>query len=247
MGSDDRFKIQHRTREAKKVAIKKMLSDTWLIISEGKCTECNYFNGLKKYITNEYGVNLNIIPKGTGRNTTSLVTKAEIFVDEMVNETKLPIPYSNIIFVFDKDSFLANEFNRAISLTSRYKKEYCEDIQNIICAWSNECFELWLCLHFEYISSALVRGEYFNRLTNIFRRNGILKPHENYVDHGKNLKNIFENIYQCGGSLENALRNARRLEKEFQSESSPAKKNPCTMMHKAVEALLEEAEHYKTT
>ena len=50
----------------------------YLIVWEGKKTEPNYFNGLKKKINEKYGNKVdvlipNIEVKGTGRNTTDLV------------------------------------------------------------------------------------------------------------------------------------------------------------------------------
>ena len=50
----------------------------YLIVCEGKQTESNYFNGLKKAINKKYGNKVEVlIPsidvKGTGMNTTSLV------------------------------------------------------------------------------------------------------------------------------------------------------------------------------
>ena len=50
----------------------------YLIVCEGKKTEPNYFNGLKKKINEKFGNKVdvlipNIEVKGTGRNTTDLV------------------------------------------------------------------------------------------------------------------------------------------------------------------------------
>ena len=56
---------------------KRRLPTNYLIVCEGKKTEPNYFNGLKKKINEKYGNKVdvlipNIEVKGTGRNTTEM-------------------------------------------------------------------------------------------------------------------------------------------------------------------------------
>ena len=58
----------------------------YLIVCEGKKTEPNYFNGLKKKINEKYGNKVdvlipNIEVKGTGRNTTDLVKYTQKYVN----------------------------------------------------------------------------------------------------------------------------------------------------------------------
>ena len=70
---------------------KRLAPANYLIVCEGKQTEPNYFNGLKKKINEKYGSKVDVlIPnieiKGTGENTTALVK----YTDKFVN-------YSNII------------------------------------------------------------------------------------------------------------------------------------------------------
>lgn len=57
---------------------KRQAPANYLIVCEGKKTEPNYFNGLKRKINEKYGNKVdvlipNIDVKGTGMNTTSLV------------------------------------------------------------------------------------------------------------------------------------------------------------------------------
>ena len=127
-----------------------------MIICEGKETEPNYFNGLNTKIQKKIGGQIKIesIPIidaiGEGQNTTSLVN----IVEKRVKEAK--IIYENIWIVFDKDDF--EQFDKAINEAEL--KEYKV-------AWSNECFELWLLLHFCYIDSALSRKVLFQKMTEI--------------------------------------------------------------------------------
>ena len=147
------------------------------------------------------------------------------------------IKYQKIIFAFDKDSFSDNHFNTAIQ---QAKARY----PDCIVAWSNESFELWLLLHFNLVQSALPRQQYNSQLTKIFREAGILNGQQNYDRVGKTLDNIFDAITQAGGSLGVALKNAETLAKGNPYKANPAKSNPVTMVHKAVNALIKES---KTT
>lgn len=68
-----------------KLKSKRLASANYLIVCEGKQTEPNYFNGLKKKINEKYGNKVDVlIPsievKGTGKNTTDLVNYTDKFV-----------------------------------------------------------------------------------------------------------------------------------------------------------------------
>ena len=109
---------------------------TWLICSEGK-TETNYFDGL----VNHLNIRIKLELKPLGTSTINVINKAEKFsiYSDGLHTNKI-IPYAKTIFAFDKDNFEDNDFNRAIQIGNNK--------QDSIVAWSNECFELWLCLHF---------------------------------------------------------------------------------------------------
>ena len=69
-----------------KLKSKRLVPANYLIVCEGKQTEPNYFNGLKKRINEKYGNKVDVlIPsievKGTGKNTTDLVSYTGKFVD----------------------------------------------------------------------------------------------------------------------------------------------------------------------
>ena len=114
---------------------KRLAPANYLIVCEGKQTEPNYFNGLKKKINKNYGSKVDVlIPnieiKGTGENTTALVK----YTDKFVNYSNKR--YGQVWVVFDKDDYSDEQFDKAIK-TCDY---------NV--AWSNPNFELWLLMHF---------------------------------------------------------------------------------------------------
>jgi hypothetical protein len=116
----------------------------FLIVCEGKKTEPNYFKSLRA----ELRVSVNVRVEGIGDNTDSLVERAIELKDED--------DYVQAWCVFDRDSFPANRFNRAIQLVEN---------NGLQVAYSNEAFELWYILHFEYLQAGLPRDDYAEKLT----------------------------------------------------------------------------------
>ena len=157
MGTDDIFKKKREKLERRKKELKDPTPNSFLIVSEGTKTEPYYFDGLAKYINEKYGNGVDvekplIDTSGEGRCTVSLVEETE----KIVACSK--IIYSQIWVVFDKDDF--NDFDDAIELGKR--KGY-----NI--AWSNQSFEYWIYLHFNFSDSALHRDDWVKKLECLFK------------------------------------------------------------------------------
>ena len=112
-----------------------------LIVCEGTKTEPNYFEAFKSF--NRGTTVYDIEVKGLGDNTINVVDKAI--------ELKGKGEYDRVWAVFDKDSFSADKFNRAIIKG---------DNNGIGCAWSNEAFELWYLYHFVNRTTGMSRTEY---------------------------------------------------------------------------------------
>ena len=92
---------------------KKLAPANYLIVCEGKQTEPNYFNGLKKKINEKYGSKVDVlIPnieiKGTGENTTALVK----YTDKFVNYSNKR--YGQVWVVFDKDDYSDEQFDKTM-------------------------------------------------------------------------------------------------------------------------------------
>jgi len=234
MGKDNLF---HKNREGRRKRLENIQKDRqtqWLILCEGGKTEPYYFDALVKYLNIGSHKSIDIRTCGEGTSTTNLVNRAKDYFTYFDNlYGSMYIPYEKIIFVFDRDSFGAGEFNKAISMAHRVYPDS-------IIAWSNESFELWLCLHFEYITSALPRQQYNDKLTALFRRHGIYSIKQNYDENGKNDPGLFKKIINCGGTLEQAIRNAERLTSN-KTLYNPAKANPATMVFEAVKVLVNES------
>ena len=213
----------------------------WLILTEGARTEPSYMENLISRI-NEATAPENPITadiRGMGRNTVSLVASVDAFYDYIDEEYgRVQTPYENIAILFDKDCFSEGQFNKAVEMAHKLDKRL--PLTNVYPVWSNESFELWLNLHFSYIDSDLDRDALNDRLTEIFRKKGLLTRKETYATHGKSHEHLYDEIIECGGSLTNAVKFSRELSGKYHG-SNYAGQAPCTMMHLLVDKLLDEA------
>ena len=170
----------------------------FLIVCEGKKTEPNYFK--------RFRVNAKVVVVGLGDHTLSLVERA--------CELKHKDDYTRVWCVFDRNSVPAERFNAALDLARR---------NQIRVAYSNEAFELWYLLHFDYCDTAISRSSYRDRLT---KRLGI--PYR---------KNDLEMYDRLIDRQQTAIQNAQRLLDFYGPEHNPEQDNPCTTVHLLVQEL----------
>lgn len=213
MGSDDLFKKRRAKLQERKKESRTPKPNSFLIVSEGKKTEPLYFEGLAKHINEKYGKSINvekplITTQGEGKNTVSLVEAAAKIV------SRAPIRYSRVWVVFDKDDF--QDFDAAIELAKKYGFKI---------AWSNQSFEYWIYLHFNYSDSALHRDDWVKKLSQLFKEWDI-----DSNGYQKNDPDIFK-IATTYGSLRSAVNNATRIEKSYDDTTKPSMRDPCTMVH----------------
>ena len=138
-------------------------------------------------------------------NTLSLVRRTI----EIRNEKG---PFEQVWCVFDLDSFPKQHFDEAIQLA---KKE------SIKVAYSNEAFELWYILHFDYLQSQISRSQYIKileeRLGKKYRKNDLA---------------IYDDILHL---QETAILNAKRLlEEHHSSYINHSEKKPSTTVYELV-------------
>lgn len=196
---------------------KRQAPANYLIVCEGKKTEPNYFNGLKKKINEKYGNKVdvlipNIEVKGTGMNTTSLVK----YTEQKVNQaTKI---YGQVWVVFDKDEYNDEQFNSAI------------DNCNYNVAWSNPNFELWLLARFKKVNWYVSKDDVIQELSKGFQKKGL-------SDYTKNDTDIFDKV-TSEGKLHTAIKNCEYME-EVNKDGQASQRNPMTKVHKIVDGLKE--------
>lgn len=216
---DEIERLRRQRREAK--ASKKRKENIreklvrFLIVCEGTKTEPLYFEAL---IKNHISTVREVTIEGEGRATVALVDRALEIKQEL--ERKNAMSFDRVWVVFDKDDF--DDFNDAI------KKARKLGFQS---AWTNEAFELWYFLHFEYLDTGICREAYIDKLQDAFRKK---MGDDNYTYHKGN-PDIYSLLQQYG-SEDLAKRFARRLRKLY-SGTNYATHKPCTMIDKLVEEL----------
>jgi hypothetical protein len=87
-----------------------------------------------------------VVAVGTGLSTDRLVEQA---IDLVSRDSRKGTPYGHVWCVFDRDSFPESNYARAFDLARTHRFHV---------AWSNETFELWYLLHFNYIGRGRDRG-----------------------------------------------------------------------------------------
>jgi hypothetical protein len=218
MRKEDPFKKRREALKKRKHDFRTPKANSYLIVTEGKCTEPNYLNGLKEKILANVGGTVEVIDIcGEGASTQKLIEITEM------HENKAKIPYQYIWVVFDKDDF--RDFDQAI-------KEGEEKGYHV--AWSNQSFEYWIYLHFNYSDANLHRKEWKAKLDELFKSHKLSKD-----GYGKNIENLFELLDSfCG--VRRAIDYAKKRMADFDSKKDkPSKYAPGTTVHILVEELLE--------
>jgi len=208
--------------ERKRVEAVRPVRRYYLIVCEGEKTEPNYFKGLKADLPKGVLEYLKIEIEGTGKNTLSLVDDAQKLKELYLAETGRTV--DKLWIVLDRDSFPANDFNGAILK--------CKNSNPAIgCAWSNEAFELWYLLHFQFYQNAMNRQQYKGLIEQNLRP--YLGAEYNYQ---KNSLNMYQHL-KTFGNPQQAIERAQQLAAPYDGQENYANHNPCTMVHLLIEEL----------
>lgn len=205
-------------KRLRKENIKSPGPGNYLIVTEGTETEVNYFKNIKTIIEGLFRSKIivdKISLKVEGKGRTTMV-----LVNEALKMRSLST-YSEVWVVFDRDD--NNDFDEAIRFAEN---------EGLNVAWSNECFELWLLLHFQSLNSAISRNDYYSKLSHHFQKEKI-----NNGIYDKNIKEIFDVTYPC---IDRAIERSKDLIQEYKNNNIflPSKMNPCTTVQSLVEELI---------
>ncbi|MBD2454679.1 RloB domain-containing protein [Nostoc sp. FACHB-87] len=197
MPRKDSKTTSYRGYADRKVATRE-LNERFLIICEGDKTEPNYFKSFR--------VPKDVIDvRGLGANPSKLVEKAK--------ELKAQGDYDQVWCVFDRDDWPKQDFNNAIANAER---------EGFKVAYSNEAFELWYVLHFEFLNTGLPRKDYSAKLDKFLQKK-----------YQKNSSTIYEEIEIRQAT---AIKHAKNLLKQY-DPPNPESDNPSTTVHYLVEEL----------
>ena len=222
MGYSRKEEIERLRRERREAKASKKRKENvreklvrFLIVCEGTKTEPHYFEALiKNYISTVREVTI----EGEGRATVALVDRTLEIKQEL--ERKNAMSFDRVWVVFDKDDF--DDFNDAIKKANKL---------GFHSAWTNEAFELWYYLHFEYLDTGIGRADYIKKLEEAFKENLGDSPFE----YKKGNPDIYSLLQQYGRE-DLAKRFAQQLRGLYTGTDYAAHK-PCTMVDKLVEEL----------
>lgn len=189
----------------------------FLIVCEGKKTEPNYFRAF----TERWSEVKEIKVAGCGCSTCQLIIEAKKLREKLEHERQ--VSFDRVWLVFDKDEF--KDFNKAIADA---KKE------GMNCAWSNQAFELWYVLHFQYLDTGVDRKQYIEMIEDKVRKASKNKKFK----YKKNAVGFYQ-ILQEHGDEEQATKRAQKLREIREEEKNYAAHNPRT----EVDLLVDELRH----
>jgi len=213
--------LQKRFAQSKKKSKSRDINIFILIVCEGTKTEPNYFKSFPKSVGQFV---FDIQTEGTGMNTLNVVDKAIELRDSSDQE------YDRVWAVFDKDSFKANTFNGAISKAAK---------NGICCAWSNEAFELWYLLHFQFRNNAMSRTDYAEAIEREVNKKWNKKIPYKYFKNDEYSGKITKtyDILQKYGNQNDAIENAKKLSEKY-FDTKYQNHNPRTQVFELVEQLI---------
>lgn len=178
----------------------KEVRQRFLIVCEGEKTEPNYFRSFR--VPKDVA---EIDVKGVGENPSKLVNSAK--------DLKEQEDYDQVWCVFDRDSWAPEDFNNAIRNAEN---------QGFKVAYSNEAFELWYVLHFEFLNTGIPRNDYLQKLSLLLNQK-----------YQKNSEKIYDELFD---KQPTAIRNAINLLNQYDPHI-PARDNPSTTVHLLVQEL----------
>jgi hypothetical protein len=194
------------------------LRKRFLIVCEGAVTEVRYFEAFP--VSRE----VHVVVRGEGKNTTSLVAAAVEHADRASD------PFDEVWVVYDHDDFGSQRFNQAEKdvrdLDGRRPEAWHA-------AWSNQAFEVWYVLHFQFFDAELHRHLVQAKLGEL------LRAHCRRTDgYAKNDPRMYDLLlpYQSQ-AIEHAKRLAMAHEVAPFGDAPPADADPCTTVFLLVEAL----------
>lgn len=205
----------------------------FLIVTEDGKTTMKYFEYFKNLFPIE---TLYLESIGAGADALGTVERA-ILEREKFKEDKNKT-FDFIWVVFDKDDMDTNQtlisrFNQAFESANKHK---------IKIAYSNECFELWLLLHFTEVPpnipvprrQKVPEGNSLYGLLRTAIRN--IEGYHNYEYNHDNYSLEVLEIVRNYGNEDLAIERAKVLV-QFHAENPPLNANPSTTVHELVKTL----------
>ena len=216
-----RFSRKKRGRQKNK-----KISSVIHIFSEGKKTEPVYFNSKikeikEKDIRNKFKVQVKIWnrPADSGRQGMSIIN----YVESVVSTEDIDLKKDTVWVVYDRDKKRQDDDG---GVDFRNSIEEGEKLGFKI-AYSNDSFELWYLLHFDFMDSNLFRDDILIKVKENFKKEFGIEYNKKDIEYYPYIK-----YKEC-----DAIRNAENLLKKHKKDGELKTSSPSTTVHLLVEEL----------
>ena len=214
----DKRHNQRRSASREETLERRKLREYFLIVTNGSETEVRYFERIARKM-----------PRNAIRQITVDLQQGDPMrtVDRAL-EMAVRNNYQHVAAVFDKDDFkhYSNAISKMKAAANRNK-----DIA-FYTAYSNECFELWMLLHFQEVCAPLGRDSLSDKLRDHVRR---IKDQEYRYEKASFPFELLDNP----GNLQEAICRAKRMLEaaDQQNPNTPWTINPTTEVHMLMEKI----------
>lgn len=185
----------------------------YLVVTDTKATEENYFKGLH-----------NSLPDNLKNRLVIKVVKTETksLLDKCLEQWQLTPQYCNPWIIFDRDQ--VQNFDQIIKNAQK---------NGIHVGWSNPCFEIWMFGYFGIMPNIMQSKECCAKFSELFKK----KTGQEYV---KSDKHIYHKLIQFGNE-EEALKQAEMKHKQCvkSGKQIPSEMWPCTTVNELVYEIVE--------
>lgn len=188
----------------------RLVRKSFLILCEGQNTEPTYFNAFRLQTATVRA--LSVTSGDAGAVVRAAIKRRQVEIDK--GNT-----FDHYWVVFDKDQTDTQTFNDAIKVAQQ---------SGFRVAYSNQAFELWFLLHFDYLTGPLHRRHYADRLTALL----------NFV-YNKDIVTTAKVVKVLLDRQPKAIEHAHRLlmHHETTTPRNPATEESSTTVHLLVEEL----------
>jgi hypothetical protein len=201
----------HREYSIRRRSAFRPVRESFLILCEGENTEPLYFNAFRLTTATVRALSV---------TTGDAMAVMQAAIKRRKTENDNGKEYNHYWVVFDRDETHSDTFNNAIKIAQS---------NNFQVAYSNQAFELWFLLHYDYVSGPLHRNQYANRLGDF-----VGFPYSKHRDTAPIMFRVLLERQQI------AIENARRLYAQYDNGSgyrNPAEEESSTTVYQLVEKL----------
>ncbi|MDX8416429.1 RloB family protein [Absicoccus intestinalis] len=185
----------------------------YLVVTDTKATEENYFRGLRNSLPNDLKDQLVI---------KVVKTETKSLLDKCLEQWQLTPQYCNPWIIFDRD--LVPNFDQIIYKAQR---------MGIHVGWSNPCFEIWMFGYFGNIPNIMRSKGCCTKFSELYKK----KTGQEYK---KSDETIYHKLIQFGDeelALEQAKIKYHQCDKS--GEKVPSEMWPCTTVNELVYEIVE--------